>query len=97
FQYKYAKHRIDKLDVDNFYCKYTTIGRDMLDDKFECVINKTRLYLKGSGYVYKMTTNVHHLPRTEFKEEGSKMGQEKMKKMFKVVEEYLIANPGTYP
>ncbi|GAB4829887.1 hypothetical protein Ancab_019533 [Ancistrocladus abbreviatus] len=97
FQCKYAKHIINELDVDNFYCKYTTIGRDVLDGKYECIVNETRFYLKGNGCIYKMTTHVHPLPRTEFNEEGPKMGQEKMKKMFKVVEEYLIAHPSAYP
>ncbi|GAB4828954.1 hypothetical protein Ancab_018614 [Ancistrocladus abbreviatus] len=97
FQCKYAKHIINELDVDNFYCKYTTIGRDVLDGKYECIVNETRFYLKGNGCIYKMTTRVHPLPRTEFNEEGTKMGQEKMKKMFKVVEEYLIAHPSAYP
>ncbi|GAB4829993.1 hypothetical protein Ancab_019637 [Ancistrocladus abbreviatus] len=97
FQCKYARHIINELDVDNFYCKYTTIGRDVLDGKYECVINETRFYLKGNSYVYKMTTHVHPLPGTEFNEEGPKMGQEKMKKMFKFVEKYLIANPSAYP
>ncbi|GAB4829971.1 hypothetical protein Ancab_019616 [Ancistrocladus abbreviatus] len=93
FQYKYAKHRIDELDVANFYCKYTTTEGDVLDGKYECVVNESKFYPKGSGCICKMTTHVHPLPGTEFNEEGPKMGQEKMKKMFKTVEEYLIANP----
>ncbi|GAB4829970.1 hypothetical protein Ancab_019615 [Ancistrocladus abbreviatus] len=97
FQYKYAKHIINELDVYNFYCKYNTIGRDVLDGKYECIINETRFHLNCSGCIYKMTTHVYRLAETEFNEEGPKMGQEKMKKMFKVVEEYPIANPGAYP
>ncbi|GAB4829882.1 hypothetical protein Ancab_019528 [Ancistrocladus abbreviatus] len=85
------------LVFDNFYCKYTTIGRDVLDGKYECVINETRFYLKDSSYVYKMTTHVHPLLRTKFKEEGPKMGPRENEQMFKVVEAYLIANPGAYP
>ncbi|GAB4828955.1 hypothetical protein Ancab_018615 [Ancistrocladus abbreviatus] len=96
FQYKYANHRIDELDVANFYYKHTTIGGDLLEGKYECVINETKFYLKGSGCVGKMTTHVHPLPRTEFNEEGPKMGQEKMRKIFKTVEEYLVVNPNAH-
>ncbi|GAB4841080.1 hypothetical protein Ancab_021825 [Ancistrocladus abbreviatus] len=91
--YKYAKHRIDELDVDNLYCKYTTTEGDVLHGKYECVVNETKFVAKGSGSICKMTTHVHPLAGAEVNEEGVKMGQEKMKKMFKVVEEYLVANP----
>ncbi|GAB4829963.1 hypothetical protein Ancab_019609 [Ancistrocladus abbreviatus] len=96
FQYKYAKHKIDELDVDNFFCKYTIIEGDALDGKYECVVNEVKYYPKGSGCICKMNTHVHPLPGTEFNEEGPKMGQERLQKMFKVVEEYLIANPDAY-
>ncbi|GAB4829955.1 hypothetical protein Ancab_019601 [Ancistrocladus abbreviatus] len=95
-QYKYAQHRIDELDVVNFYCKYTTIGGDVLEGRYECVVNEAKFNPKGSGCVCKMTTHVHPLPGTEFNEEAPKIGQEKLKKMVKAMEEYLIANPGTY-
>ncbi|GAB4830018.1 hypothetical protein Ancab_019662 [Ancistrocladus abbreviatus] len=96
FQYKYAKHKIDELDVANFYCKYTTIGGDVLEGKYECVINETKFYPKGSGCICKMTIHVHPLPGTEFNEEGPKMGQENMKKIFKKVEEYMVVNPNAH-
>ncbi|GAB4829958.1 hypothetical protein Ancab_019606 [Ancistrocladus abbreviatus] len=96
FQLKYAKHRIDELDVDNFYCKYTITEGTALDGKYEFVVNEVKYYPKGSGCVCKINTHVHPLPGIEFNEEGPKMGQERLKKMFKVVEEYLIANPDAY-
>ncbi|GAB4830019.1 hypothetical protein Ancab_019663 [Ancistrocladus abbreviatus] len=96
YQHKTAKNKIDELDLANFYCKYTTTGGHMVDGKYECLVSETKFYPKGSGCVCKMTIHVHPLLGTEFNEEEAKMGQEEMKKMFKVVEEYLIANPDAY-
>ncbi|GAB4829992.1 hypothetical protein Ancab_019636 [Ancistrocladus abbreviatus] len=96
YQYKNAKNKIDELDLANFYCKSTTAGGDMVDGKYECLVIETKLYPKGSGCVCKMTIHVHPMPGTEFNKEVPKMGQEQMKKMFKTVEAYLIANPGAY-
>ncbi|GAB4828957.1 hypothetical protein Ancab_018617 [Ancistrocladus abbreviatus] len=96
YQFKNAKNKIDELDLANFYCKYTTTGVDVVDGNCECLVSETKFYPKGHGCVCKMTFHVHPLSRTEFNEEATKMGQEELKKMLKVVEEYLIANPDAY-
>ncbi|KAL9269514.1 Major strawberry allergen Fra a 1-3-like protein [Drosera capensis] len=96
YHFKYAQHKTDELDVDNFYCKYTTIDGDVLQGKNEFVVNETKFDATATGSICKMTTVFHPVEGVEINEEGVKFGQEKMKKMFKIVEEYLVANPEIY-
>ncbi|GAB2289642.1 hypothetical protein Dimus_023949 [Dionaea muscipula] len=94
--YKYAKHRIDEIDVDNLYSKYTTTEGDVLDGKYEYVVNETKFEAAGTGSICKLTSHFYLKEGVEINEEGIKFGQEKTKKMFKIVEEYLVANPEAY-
>ncbi|KAL9255058.1 Major strawberry allergen Fra a 1-3-like protein [Drosera capensis] len=91
--YKYVKHRVDELDVENYYCKYTTIEGDMIQGKYEYVVNETKLEATATGSICQFTTHFHPVAGVEVNEEGAKIGQENMKKLLKTVEEYLVANP----
>ncbi|GAB2289647.1 hypothetical protein Dimus_023952 [Dionaea muscipula] len=91
--YKYAKHRVDEIDAVNFYYKYTTTEGDVLDGKYESVVNETKIEAAGTGSNIKLTSHFYLKEGVQINEEGIKFGQEKTKKMFKVIEEYLIANP----
>ncbi|KAK3418016.1 LOW QUALITY PROTEIN: hypothetical protein EUGRSUZ_H03996 [Eucalyptus grandis] len=35
---EYTKHKIDALDVENFYCKYTLINSDIKFDKIDFIV-----------------------------------------------------------
>ncbi|GAB4841084.1 hypothetical protein Ancab_021829 [Ancistrocladus abbreviatus] len=95
--YKYVRQRIDELDADKFYCKHTTFEGDVLNDGYKYVVAETKIDPKGSGSICKMTAHFHPLPGTELEEKGViKLSQENMKIIFKVVEEYLLANPQAY-
>ncbi|GAB4841087.1 hypothetical protein Ancab_021832 [Ancistrocladus abbreviatus] len=95
--HKYARQRIDELDADKFYCKYTTLEGDVLNDGYGYVVVETKIDPKGSGSICQMTAHFHPLPGTELEEKGViKLSQENMKIIFKVVEEYRLANPQVY-
>ncbi|GMH25940.1 hypothetical protein Nepgr_027783 [Nepenthes gracilis] len=76
-QYKYAKHKIDEIDVDNLYCKYTTIDGDVLHGKYESVVNETKIEAVGTGSVCKLTTHFNPVGGVPLNEEGIKIGQQK--------------------
>nr|ACK38253.1 pathogenesis-related protein [Tamarix hispida] len=96
-EYKYAKHRIDALDEANFYIKDTTIEGDVLGDKLEYIVNEAKYEVSSSGgSVCKLTTSFHTKGDAVLEEDKVEMGFEKMHKLFKAVEEYLIANPQAY-
>ncbi|GAB2289645.1 hypothetical protein Dimus_023951 [Dionaea muscipula] len=40
--HKYAKNRIDKIDADTFYYKYTTTEGEVLDGKYESVVKEIK-------------------------------------------------------
>ncbi|GAB2213988.1 hypothetical protein Droror1_Dr00018318 [Drosera rotundifolia] len=93
---KFAKHRTDELDVKKFYCKYTTFEGDVLQGKYDRVVNETKFEATAIGSICHLKTEFHPVEGVEINEEGVKFGQEKMKHIFKVVEEYLVANPAIY-
>ncbi|GAB2289644.1 hypothetical protein Dimus_023950 [Dionaea muscipula] len=93
---KYEKHRFDEIDADTLYFKYTITEGDVLDDKYEYIVNEIKVEAAGTGSICKLTSHFYLKDKVEINEEGIKFGQERTKKMFKVVEEYLIANPEVY-
>ncbi|RVW64832.1 Major allergen Pru ar 1 [Vitis vinifera] len=92
--FKYLKHRIDAIDHDNYSCKYTLIEGDVLGDTLESISYEVKFEASGSGSVCKMTSHYHS--KIEFKDEDIKAGKDKAMGMYKVVEEYLLANPDAY-
>ncbi|KAK9997584.1 hypothetical protein SO802_022270 [Lithocarpus litseifolius] len=78
--FRYLKHRIDALDADNCMCNYTLIEGDVLGDKLESIS-----YEITSHYQTKGDYNV--------KEEDIKEAKDKHIEVYKIVEEYLLANP----
>ncbi|KAJ9696580.1 hypothetical protein PVL29_008681 [Vitis rotundifolia] len=92
--FKYLKHRIDAIDHDNYSCKYTLIEGDVLGDTLESISSEVKFEASGSGSVCKMTSHYHS--KIELKDEDIKAGKDKAMGMYKVVEEYLLANPDAY-
>ncbi|XP_030463169.1 major allergen Pru ar 1-like [Syzygium oleosum] len=94
---KFLKHRIDALDTENLVCKYTLIEGDVIFEKIELVVYEVKFLASGNGgCVCKMTSEYHTKGDVELKEEEIKQGKEKAMGLYKVVEEYLLANPDVY-
>ncbi|PKI46035.1 hypothetical protein CRG98_033564 [Punica granatum] len=101
---KWLKHRIDSVDVEKLVCKYTLIESDIAFDKIESVVYEIESVVyevkfeasSDSGCVCKMTSEYHVKAGAELKEEDIKQGKEKAMGLYKVVKEYLLANPEAY-
>ncbi|GKU86906.1 hypothetical protein SLEP1_g1376 [Rubroshorea leprosula] len=94
--FKFMKHKIEALDVDNFYCKYSLIEGDVLGDTLESITYEVKFEAAGAGSVCKMSSHYHTKGDLVFKEEEIKAGKDKAAGMYKLVEEYLVANPDVY-
>ncbi|KAK3418019.1 hypothetical protein EUGRSUZ_H04000 [Eucalyptus grandis] len=90
---KYTKHKIDALDVENFYCKYTLIESDIKFDKIKFIVYEVKFASANDGCVCKMTSEYHVEEGAELKEDDIKQGKDRAMGLFKTVEEYLLANP----
>ncbi|GAB4841088.1 hypothetical protein Ancab_021833 [Ancistrocladus abbreviatus] len=101
--FEYVRQRIDEVDVNNFYYKYTTFEGGLLGKGYESVVAETKVDAKGafsvsSGTVLKFNMHFHPLPGTEVSDGDAivKMTQQKSRMLFKAVEEYLLANPEAF-
>ncbi|KAK4787309.1 hypothetical protein SAY86_011142 [Trapa natans] len=91
---KWMKHRIDAIDSEKLYCKYTLIESEPSFQKVECVVYEVKFEASGDGgCVCKMSSEYHSKEGVELEEEEIKKGKDKALGLFKVVEEHLIANP----
>ncbi|XP_061990451.1 major strawberry allergen Fra a 1.06-like [Rosa rugosa] len=96
-QFGSVTHKIDGIDKDNFVYNYSLIEGDALSDKIEKISYETKLVASSDGgSVIKSTSNYHTKGDVEIKEEHIKAGKEKASHLFKLVEEYLLANPNEY-
>ncbi|KAK7264673.1 hypothetical protein RJT34_32283 [Clitoria ternatea] len=92
--FKYLKHRIDVLDKDNLFCKYTMIEGDPLGDKLESIAYEVKFEASNDrGCLCKMKSNYNTIGEFEVKEEEVKEGRESTIAIYKVVESYLRENP----
>ncbi|BBG93136.1 MLP-like protein 423 [Prunus dulcis] len=95
--YSYVKHRIDGLDKDNFVYSYSLVEGDALSDKVEKISYEIKLVASADGgSIIKSTSNYHTTGDVEIKEEDVKAGKEKATGLFKLIENYLVANPDAY-
>ncbi|KAH9766024.1 hypothetical protein WN944_025390 [Citrus x changshan-huyou] len=95
--FKYAKHRIDELDKDNFRCKYTVIEGDMLGTILESIVYDVKFEASGNGgSICKVASEFHTKGDQEIKEEALKEAEEKAMGLHKIVEAHLLANPDLY-
>ncbi|KAH9613918.1 hypothetical protein KSS87_014916 [Heliosperma pusillum] len=94
--YKYLKNRVDEIDASKFYIKHTTFEGDVLGDTLESAVYETTYEPSGYGTRYKMIAHYHTKGDRVETEEDVAVGKIAVKMMFKVVEEYLVANPNAY-
>lgn len=91
------KHRIDAVDTQNMMCKYTLVECDMLFDRLESVVYEVMFEAAGNGgSICRMSSEYHTKPAVELKEDDIKQGKDRALGLFKVIEEYLEANPMVY-
>ncbi|KAJ6359129.1 hypothetical protein OIU76_000775 [Salix suchowensis] len=91
---QHVKHRIDALDKDNLTHSYTAIDGVILLDKFESIAYDIKFEATPEGGC-KGTFVSKYFPKpdAEIKEEEIKEGKEQAAAVYKVVEDYLVANP----
>lgn len=95
--FKYVKHRLDELDQDNFFCKYSMIEGDPLGDKLESIDYEVKFEAAADGgCVCKMTSKYNNIGESVVNEEKIKEGKENAMAIYKVVESYLLQNPEVY-
>ena len=94
--YKYVKDRVEEIDTNKFYIKYTSIEGDVLRDHLECAVYEHTYEPSGAGTQYKMVGHYHTKGDQVVTEDDIAKGKENIKKMFKIVEDYLVANPQVY-
>lgn len=93
---KYVKNRVDEIDFDKHYVKYTSFEGDVLGDTLECVIYENKFEASGSGCHYTMVGHYHTKGNAVIKEEEINEGRESIKQLFQAVDEFLLANPELY-
>ncbi|KAL0433185.1 UNVERIFIED_CONTAM: Pathogenesis-related protein STH-2 [Sesamum latifolium] len=92
--FKYAKHRLDEIDTQNYVCKYTLIGGDILGDKLEKISYELKIEESADGgCVIKSKTDLHLKAGAELTDEEIKAGKDVALNVFSGCEEYLSANP----
>ncbi|XP_031398399.1 major strawberry allergen Fra a 1.06-like [Punica granatum] len=88
---------IDTVDAEKLVCKYTLIMSDSAFNKIESVVYEVKFEASSDdGCICKMTSKYHVKAGVELKEEDIKHGKDKATGLYKVVEEYLAANPDAY-
>ena len=96
-QYGFVKHRVDGIDKDNFSYSYTLIEGDALSNVIEKIAYETKLVASpNGGSIIKTTSHYHAKGDVVIKEEQVKAGKAKASGLFKLVEDYLTANPDAY-
>ncbi|XP_062108688.1 major allergen Pru av 1-like [Humulus lupulus] len=96
--YKYVKHKVDKLDLDNFTFSYSVIEGDVLGDVIEKISYETKLVASadGTGSIAKRTSQYYTKDGHEISEESVNEGKDKASHLFKAIEAYLLSNPDAY-
>ncbi|CAO2821059.1 unnamed protein product [Amaranthus hypochondriacus] len=96
--HKYAKGKVNELDVNNYYVKFTNFEGDMLGDVLECVVYEVKIESSGSGSHYKMVSHFHTKGDVVVTETDDivKGDIQSLKMTYKAVEEYLCKNPQVY-
>ncbi|KDP27857.1 hypothetical protein JCGZ_18937 [Jatropha curcas] len=94
---KYVKNRIEELDGDNLWCKYTLIEGDPLGDKLDSIAYEVKFEAASDGgSICKITSNYITIGDYTIEEEAIKDGKEKAFGIYKVVESYLLENSHVY-
>ncbi|KAE8730943.1 Major allergen Pru ar 1 [Hibiscus syriacus] len=90
----YLKHKVDELDEDNLSYAYTVFEGGVLRNIYEKIRFETK-FVKApdGGTICKMTAKFYTIGDVEFNEDQIKADTQKRAGAFKVVADYLLANP----
>ncbi|XP_057546661.1 pathogenesis-related protein STH-21-like [Amaranthus tricolor] len=93
--HKYAKGKVNELDVNNCYVKFTNIEGDILGDVLECIVYEVKMETSGSGSHYKMVCHFHTKGDIVVTETDDivKGDIQSLVMTYKAVQEYLLNNP----
>ncbi|XP_010669897.2 LOW QUALITY PROTEIN: major allergen Mal d 1-like [Beta vulgaris subsp. vulgaris] len=96
--FKYVKNRVDEIDCSKFYVKYTSFEGDVLRDTWsvQTAVYEHKFETSSTGTHYKMLAHFHTKGDNVVTEEHVAHGKDNIMKIFKNVEEYLIANSQVY-
>ncbi|PON40535.1 Bet v I type allergen [Parasponia andersonii] len=96
-RYRYMKHRIDSLDMENYRCKYTLTEGDVLSEEIEYIGYEVEFEkASNGGCVCRMRSEYHTRQGFEINEDEIRIGKERAIGMYRVVEAYLFENPAAY-
>ncbi|XP_010693876.2 uncharacterized protein LOC104906773 [Beta vulgaris subsp. vulgaris] len=95
-RFKYMKNRVDELDHENLYIKYSIIEGDILEDKWDHIVYEIKLEPYNTGTHFKMIGHYQAKKDVIPTEEDVKHGREELKHMHKVVQEVLLLYPHLY-
>jgi len=93
---KYLKNRMDEIDFDKYYVKYTTIEGDALGDTLECIVYENKFEPSGAGCCFTVIGHYHTKGDVKVNEQDIAYTKEAIKENVKAVEDYLLANPQVY-
>ncbi|GMJ12259.1 MLP-like protein 423 [Hibiscus trionum] len=91
--FEYLKEKIDEIDQDNLSYTYTVIESDLFKNLIEKISYDTKFVAApNGGTICKISTTFYSVGDIEIKEEAIKDSLQKRARVFKAVEEYLLAN-----
>ncbi|KAK6941036.1 Bet v I/Major latex protein [Dillenia turbinata] len=95
--YKYAKHRVEEMDEENFMCKYRIIEGDVLKGNLKSIVYEVKLEAdKYEGCICKVWSTYETEGDVMYKDEDIEAGKDRAMEMYKAIEAYLFANPRAY-
>ena len=90
------KNRVDEIDFEKYYAKYTTIEGDVLSDTIESITYDNKFEASGTGCHFTMIAHYHTKGDAGVEEQHVAATKESVEETFKAAEEYLLANPHVY-
>uniref|UniRef100_A0A2P2Q9M5 Major allergen Pru ar 1-like n=1 Tax=Rhizophora mucronata TaxID=61149 RepID=A0A2P2Q9M5_RHIMU len=94
--FKYMKHRVEAIDSEKYYSKYTLFEGDIMGASLESLVQELQFTATDGGCICKSINTYYPKAGAELSQEEIKDGEEKSMGLYKVVEEYLLANPNSY-
>lgn len=94
--FKYVKSKVEELDVEKCYVKYTYFEGDILRENVEYVVYEAKAEPSDAGSHCTLIGHFHTKGDAVLTEEDIKLAKQGMNKTYEVVEEYLLSNPQVY-
>ncbi|XP_042518850.1 major strawberry allergen Fra a 1.07-like [Macadamia integrifolia] len=94
---KCVKHQIDEIDKENFICKHTVTEGVVIGDKIKKIVETAKFEASpDGGSICKTTSEYHTVDDYKVTEEERKTARDMARRVYKVVEAYLLENPNAY-